>query len=204
MRTLLKEGEEVILELKKHWCIFIYPALSMLIFGTLAVAVFLSSPEIQALGIVFLLIIIPSIFYILYWMIARKYDIWVVTNLRVIDEFGIISHNAKESPLDMINNVSYKKSLLGRLLDYGDVQIQTAASMGAVTVKSVSSPIKLKDTITNCKDQFRKAQMDHQRHTVSQTKTESTQQRNDIKICHYCAELIKKNAIICRYCRKEQ
>jgi len=74
-------------------------------------------------------------------------NIWVVTNFRVIDEVGLLSHFAKESPLDKINNVSYKQSVMGRIFSYGDVVIQTAAEVGATTYIDVNHPRRLQETI---------------------------------------------------------
>lgn len=77
-----------------------------------------------------------------------KVNIWVVTNFRVIDESGLFSHYAKESPLDKINNVSYDQSVGGRLFNFGHVEIQTAAEVGATDYYNVNHPKRLKDTIT--------------------------------------------------------
>ena len=38
-------------------------------------------------------------------------------NLRIIDEQGVFSISAKESPLEKINNVTYHQSLTGRMLN---------------------------------------------------------------------------------------
>jgi uncharacterized membrane protein YdbT with pleckstrin-like domain len=75
-------------------------------------------------------------------------NIWVVTNFRVIDEAGLLSHFAKESPLDKINNVSYDQTMGGRLFNFGHVKIQTAAQIGATDYYNVNHPKRLKDTIT--------------------------------------------------------
>ena len=74
-------------------------------------------------------------------------NIWVVTNFRVIDEIGLFSHAGKDSPLDKINNVSYKHSVMGRLFNYGNVEIQTAAQVGATVYVKVNHPRRLQETI---------------------------------------------------------
>ena len=94
---------------------------------------------------------IAALVGIIYLMIKyftwRAY-IWVVTNYRVIDEAGLLNHFAKESPLEKINNVSYDQTVWGRLLNYGHVEIQTAAQVGATDYYNVHHPKRLKDTIT--------------------------------------------------------
>jgi membrane protein YdbS with pleckstrin-like domain len=100
-----------------------------------------------------------TFFFFLYREWYRRRDIWAVTNLRVIDEKGIISLFSKESPLEKINNLSYYQSLLGRILHYGDVEIQTAAEDGATIYKKVTNPRLLKDTIARCRDEYSRGVM---------------------------------------------
>lgn len=100
------------------------------------------------------------IFLVKYWQ--WKSNIWVVTNYRVIDEAGLLSHFAKESPLDKINNVSYDQTIWGRLFNYGHVEIQTAAEVGATDYYNVYHPKRLKDTITLAQSEYKHIQLGNQ------------------------------------------
>lgn len=82
----------------------------------------------------------------------RKHNIWVITNHRVVDEWGVLTHNAKESPLDRIHNVSYSQTIMGRIFDYGTVEMQTAAEVGITTYKYVSKPKLLKELIMRARE----------------------------------------------------
>ncbi|HEY6899525.1 MAG TPA: PH domain-containing protein, partial [Puia sp.] len=73
----------------------------------------------------------------------------------VIDEVGLFNHFAKESPLDKINNVSYNRSVLGRIFNYGDVEIQTAAQVGATTYFNVNHPKRLQETIAAAQAEYK-------------------------------------------------
>jgi uncharacterized membrane protein YdbT with pleckstrin-like domain len=98
-----------------------------------------------------------AVVYAIIKILQRQCNIWAVTNLRVIDENGLLTHYAIESPLDKINNVSYSQSLWGRLLGYGNVMIQTAAGHGITTYTGVEKPQRLKDTITTMQEEYRKS-----------------------------------------------
>lgn len=103
-----------------------------------------------------LILLLPTAHYI--WkIIDRRVDLWAVTNQRVIDEYGILSHNAKDSVLENIHNVSFSQSLLGRMMGYGTVKVQTAADKGIKIYPLVKSPKLLKDTITRQQSLLRRA-----------------------------------------------
>lgn len=79
-----------------------------------------------------------------------------MTNLRVIDEEGIFTLITKESPLEKINNISYKQTILGRILNYGEVEIQTAAEHGATIYPMITNPKILKKVVANARDEYAK------------------------------------------------
>jgi uncharacterized membrane protein YdbT with pleckstrin-like domain len=133
----------------------------------------------------------------------RKYDIWVVTNLRIIDEFGVLSHNAKESPIDKVNNISFTQTFWGRLFGYGNVQIQTAAESGITTYYYVSNPRLLTDTVTKCQEDFRQTQMKQQAEQFAHAIKNSGVNPAETRECPYCAEIIKAKAKLCRFCGRE-
>jgi uncharacterized membrane protein YdbT with pleckstrin-like domain len=91
-----------------------------------------------------------------------KYNLWCVTNLRVVDESGFFTRYSKESPLDKINNVEYDQSVWGRLFGFGNVDIQTAAELGETTYNLIHHPKLLKDTITHAQEEYKKMQISSQ------------------------------------------
>lgn len=108
------------------------------------------------------IIAILGILFSLIKYYSWKANIWVVTNFRVVDETGLLSHYAKESPLDKINNVSYDQTIMGRLFNYGHVEIQTAAEVGATDYFNVNHPKRLKDTITAAQSAYKDLQFSNQ------------------------------------------
>jgi len=141
LRTPLQKGEKILLVTYSSWIALIGPALIAII-GMVA-SYFIGFTEhwgwIAALA--------GIIYFIVRYFSWRAY-IWVVTNLRVIDEAGLLNHFAKESPLEKINNVSYDQTVWGRIFNYGHVEIQTAAQVGATDYYNVHHPKRLKDIIT--------------------------------------------------------
>jgi uncharacterized membrane protein YdbT with pleckstrin-like domain len=152
MKTQLKKNERVILITRPHWLTLTGPFVIMLVCTIIGIWI----------GSYTLIVTFTSIGYFLYEIVKRNNNLWAVTNLRVIDEFGVFSNNAKESPLDKINNVSYRQSFWGKILGYGNVEIQTAAEIGSTTYTSVENPRKLKDSITNMQEEYKQHQITNQ------------------------------------------
>ena len=150
MRTKLKKDEEIMLLTKKHWLpIIIYPLCLMLMATVLAFKVDFLSRYFSYLGL-------STVFFLLYKILERSYNTWIVSNLRVIEETGIFTRTTMECPLDKINNVSYSQNIWGRIFGFGNVVIQTAAQHGATIYYNVEHPQLLKETITTMQEEYRR------------------------------------------------
>lgn len=149
MRTELKNDENVVIVIKSHWLLIVWPFI-------LAITGLIAGILIGGYGYIIPFILIC---YLGYKIIQRNNNLWAVTNLRVIDEFGVFTLNSKESPLDKINNVTYNQTFWGRIFGYGNVQIQTAAEIGSTTYYMVEKPKSLKDTITQMQEEYKKSQI---------------------------------------------
>lgn len=159
MKTPLKQGEEVVLVTRPHWISLFVPFMIGIVLAIVGIVIAVFAGAAWPASLVFFIV---GFIYAAYKWFERRKNIWAVTNLRVIDEFGVFTNNAKESPLDKINNVSYTQSFWGRILRFGDVQIQTAAEVGATTYLMVEKPALLKDTITRMQEELKTALMRRQ------------------------------------------
>jgi uncharacterized membrane protein YdbT with pleckstrin-like domain len=152
MKTKLLRDEKIIIETKPHWLTLVGPFLLMIIGSIIGIVI----------GNYGLLIVFIFVGYFIYKIFQRNNNLWAVTNLRVIDEYGVFSNNTKESPLDKINNVSYLQSFWGKIFGYGNVQIQTAAEIGSTTYFAVENPKELKNTITHMQEEYKQHQIKKQ------------------------------------------
>ena len=84
----------------------------------------------------------------------RSYEL-IVTNHRVILQTGILAKSSMDTRLDKINNIEHRQSLWGRLLNYGDVEIDTASDTGVSRFHNVANPLGLKRTIMVAAEQYR-------------------------------------------------
>lgn len=88
---------------------------------------------------------------------VRRANDYVLTNHRLIQEAGILSRRSIDSRLDKINNVEYRQTLWGRLLNYGDVEIDTASDAGISVFRSISHPLQFRNAILAAAEQYRSA-----------------------------------------------
>jgi uncharacterized membrane protein YdbT with pleckstrin-like domain len=162
MRTSLKKDEKLLVLIRQHWVILVLPFFAWLLLSIILLLV--NWPGTSAkLIIILLTAIYPMVEYIKW-----KYNLWAVTNMRVIDEQGFFTRYSKESPLDKINNVEYDQPILGRILGYGNVDIQTAAEMGETKYSMIHHPKLLKDTITHAQEEYKKMQISTQATQLAQ------------------------------------
>ncbi len=166
MRTALKKDEKLLLLTRQHWVKLTIPFLVWLLI-TIVLLWWLHNGI--ALALILLTAVYPAVEYI-NW----KYNLWAVTNLRVVDESGFFTRYSKESPLDKINNVEYDQPLLGRIMGYGNVDIQTAAEMGETKYELIHHPKLLKDTITHAQEEYKKMQINSQAAQLAQAIAKTT------------------------------
>jgi membrane protein YdbS with pleckstrin-like domain len=148
MRTRLQPGETVALIVRKHWIVLAKPALFFLavLFSFPFRHVSLAGFE-AILNYLFPYLLALSAGLLLYRCLDRKVNIWAVTSLRLIDEFGIVTHRSKENPLDKINDIVVEQTIAGRIFNYGSISVQTAATAGETVIEFVERPEDLKQTI---------------------------------------------------------
>ncbi len=62
-----------------------------------------------------------------------------------------------DSRLDKINNVEHRQTLWGRLLNFGNVEIDTASETGTAVFRKISHPLDFKRAIVAAAEQYRSA-----------------------------------------------
>lgn len=79
-----------------------------------------------------------------------------VTDQRVILEEGVFTRSSKIIPLDRVQDVSTKQTLIGRMLKYGLVEIDAAGAQGAEKFNYCRSPEGLRDQVFSLSEALRR------------------------------------------------
>jgi len=134
---LLAPGETIAFELKPHWRALIWQAC------VLVIEVFIATWAFFAFdSTIFRWIVVIVGVIILTWQVALPFLTWlttqyVFTSRRIIVRRGLLTKQGRDMPLSKVNNVSFEVSVLGRVLNYGTLEVESASDDGDLVINDV-------------------------------------------------------------------
>lgn len=97
---------------------------------------------------VYILPFIIILFFILNIMIQRYSHLYTITTKGIICRHGIIARNTSNVPADKITDFSVKQNMFQRILDVGNIYINTAGGPGIEAIMlGVRSPFILQEKL---------------------------------------------------------
>ena len=146
VQHVLQPGEQVRRISRIHWIVY-WPGIAA---ALLAVVAYWLSDTRYLPGIwrytAYALALVAVVLLVKQWL-----ELWVteiaVTDRRVIYKKGLIRRQTNEMNMDKVESVQIDQSILGRMLDYGDVTI-LGTGEGFETLRTIASPIELRNSIT--------------------------------------------------------
>lgn len=149
----LAADERIVIEVRRHMSLLLGP------FLTTAVAVFLAgaigwftSPSDGADRIDLALGIIALVFAARFgWKTWQwRADTIVVTDQRIFEVSGVLTRKVASMPLTRVTDMTYQRSLLGRILGYGDLIVESAGQDQALSrIEHLPRPDDFYRTITS-------------------------------------------------------
>ncbi|WP_456742221.1 MULTISPECIES: PH domain-containing protein [unclassified Bradyrhizobium] len=146
---ILQPGERVLYSTNAHW-IFYFPAilawvvaLGFLVASRMTTIDWIVLVCLTAAGVAAL----AALFWTLKGWFHRFTTETDVTNLRVVHKTGFIKRRTFEMALDKVESVDVDQTILGRILNYGDVTIRGVGE-GIETIKTIASPLAFRSSIT--------------------------------------------------------
>lgn len=144
---VLQPGETVLAVGQRHWVVYIRGILLLVI----AAAVFFFRPgndtAAKAFTIVAAILALIGLYFVLTaWFDAHITEI-AVTDRRIIYKRGLIQRETEEMNVDKVETVMVRQSVLGRILDYGNVDIRGTGE-GIEDLRTISDPLRLRSAIT--------------------------------------------------------
>jgi membrane protein YdbS with pleckstrin-like domain len=152
---LLTDGEEVVVDVRPHWWYLAGPVLvlGVVIIGAISAAVLAAPSWLDWAAIVALAVAAG-------WLVGR-YIRWsstslVVTNRRLISRTGVFVRTSREIPLPALTDISYRQSLLERIIGAGDVLLESAGRQGHEVFPDLPRPARIQQAIVVQLDQMRR------------------------------------------------
>ncbi len=160
LRSLLAEGEEVVFETRQHWFIPLAQVMTELVLIGLLIAVAVVIPQAgwpipnqlvyfgtTAIGII---VAFSAIGDVIRWQNEQ----YIVTDRRVLQMQGVINKNVLDSSLEKINDVQLYQSWIGRIFNYGDIEILTANEEGINRMRAIRGPVEFKRTMQEARSRY--------------------------------------------------
>ena len=157
--SLLADGEAISFRTRQHWLATIidgrYPW--AIFFVSLVVLVLSTNLDGQirtTVGYAVLLGFVVSLAWLakIYWnWLSEDY---LVTNRRVLKVEGIINKRSADSSLEKINDAVLEQNLIARMLNYGDLDILTAADIAVDRYRMLNRAPEFKRTMLNKKHEL--------------------------------------------------
>jgi uncharacterized membrane protein YdbT with pleckstrin-like domain len=146
---ILQPGEKVLYSTNAHW-IFYLPAIVAWI-AALALFILSRTTTTDGLILLYLSVFAAAALAALYWTVKAWFHRWTtetdVTNMRVVHKTGFIQRRTFEMSLDKVESVDVNQSILGRILNYGDVTVRGVGE-GVETIDTIASPLAFRNHIT--------------------------------------------------------
>lgn len=159
VETLMGKNERIVIKTRQHWMVMAGSVVRNLLVALVIIVIVvgliftgLAAPIALPLALLgLILLLIPAGLFI------RDYLAWwneeyLITNRRVVQAEGVMNKRVIDSSLEKVNDVVLNQSFLGRILDYGDIEILTASEIGVNKLHTIAHPVAFKTEMLNQKE----------------------------------------------------
>ncbi len=154
LHGLMGDGEHVLVSARRH-PLFLVGHLALYIIGGLVLIgagiwAATALPIIVA-AILWVASLIPLAFAAVRF-IAWRNEVYSVTNYRIIQIEGILSRRVFDSSLEMVNDILLTQTLIGRMFNYGTIEIITGSDIGLNQLDALKDPYAFKRAIVDARN----------------------------------------------------
>ena len=137
----LTEDEHLVLRLHPHWKTLIGPLLVAVLVVAVALIAEVLIPSNSAAVVERLVVAAVAILAVMLWLIVPvlrwRTTTYELTTRRMRVRSGIVTRHGRDIPLARINDVSFAKGLLDRLLGSGRLVVESAGEHGQILLNDI-------------------------------------------------------------------
>jgi uncharacterized membrane protein YdbT with pleckstrin-like domain len=159
VRQQLGAAEKVLYTERHHWVFFVAEMIKWILFAVAVIVLIFVfrvwlTPGASWVWWLLLVFLVPAV-RIAWGFLAWRMNVYVLTNRRVIESTGVLSKRVADSSLEKLTDIVLKQSILGRVLDYGDIIVLTAAANAGINdLKQIRRPMEFKTQMLNAKEEL--------------------------------------------------
>lgn len=157
------KDENLVLEVRRHWFVFIFQTIISLLFAIAPVVIFYLleffikftiDPKFNwlLLGLYSLWLLVVWVMYFIEWT-DYYLDVWYVTDKQIYDvqQFGFFHREVSILRFDNIQDVTVNiHGIIPTVFDYGELHVQTAGDDSRdFVLRDAKHPNKVKDILSN-------------------------------------------------------
>lgn len=165
----LDKDEHIIIEVRKHWFIFMAQSLPLvfLVFLPFVINILIRGAGLSDVVVLgkhaqlFITMVTATwmwIIWVAFFVLWTDYylDILMLTNKRIIDieQKGLFSRGISTFRLDRIQDITVNvNGIIPTFFNFGDIHIQTAGEVPEISVKSIPNPHNVREIVTKAQDE---------------------------------------------------
>ena len=153
LERYLAHDEQVVLDVRRHLAVLVGPAsVVALVIAVAAVVGVVLTPG-SSHGVVDTLCGAVTLFFVLR-LAWRVWEWWadriVVTDERIFEVSGVLTRRVASMPVSRVTDMTYKRTIGGRILGYGEVIVESAGQeQGLSAIDHIPQPDHFYRTVTS-------------------------------------------------------
>jgi membrane protein YdbS with pleckstrin-like domain len=147
----LADDERLVHATRQHWSLLIGEFLVLLVIVGAVSGGLWFMPDADWAPLASLVLLgLGGLAAIIFWLIPMwkwRTTYYILSDRRLLKRYGIIAKHGRDIPLARVNDVSFSVPLMGRILRYGTLHVQSASEQGIMQFKYVPHARWLQSTI---------------------------------------------------------
>ncbi len=144
---LLDPDERAVLVVHPHWWRLLGASGGGAV-GCVVAGLLTQLGSLPILNAVALIIVLSSVVWILVGAARWYFEVLVLTDRRVVFSRGVLARRTNEIPLKHVNDVRTEQGILGRLLNFGRVRIESGNAKGEELVTFIPAPERVRQELS--------------------------------------------------------
>ena len=156
-RKLLTEGEAVVVELRPTWLVLGWPLVVTIAAAALAVLIVVAFPKAPVgVGYMLLTLVLAAAAWLGVRALRWHTTSIVLTTNRILERRGVFTRQGIEIRLDRVNELSYRQTLIERVVHTGSLEVEVGGETGVVVFNHLPHPAAVQSLVTEQIDAMRR------------------------------------------------